>query len=158
MWNNYLTKLFSNLSPVLLTPVINIINYEYLTANFCKKILKWFQWDYAGAWGKLIREKNLKLKISWQTSLKPYIPQVPYLHAFSVMKMPVQDSRTPTFFPLSSLTKNLFCVRFYCLYLYLLEVSTSVTWGINNSVRHLKVTSNISPECLPSWKEEDTKT
>ncbi len=58
----------NSLSPMSLTPVINI-HPPLSPANFKKKF-KVAPMIYLRAWGTLVQEKNLKLKISCQTPFK----------------------------------------------------------------------------------------
>ncbi len=54
----------NSLSPVSLTPVINI------NSRISPRIFEKAPMEYLGAWGTLIHEKNLKSKISFQTPFK----------------------------------------------------------------------------------------
>jgi hypothetical protein len=54
----FMIKHFFYLPPVSTTPVVNLSG-DYIP-DFVTALL-----GYSGAWGKLIQEKNLMLKISW---------------------------------------------------------------------------------------------
>jgi hypothetical protein len=62
-----MTEDFFHLPPVSTTPVVN------LELRYLREFLKKFETAlmvYSGAWGKLIREKNKKSKISWHCPFK----------------------------------------------------------------------------------------